>query len=283
MLLLLKEALDKARKELIKINPESYYLEAEILLSITLGVDRANIYAVDSLDEIQEEKFKYLLKKRLQRTPMSYLQKEKYFYDLELYIEEGVLIPRPETELLLEKSFEVINERKINSVAEIGVGSGNIAVPLALRFPNIKIFACDISPYALKISKKNAKKYNVENKIEFFMGPYLYPILLRNISVDLIISNPPYVSSKEMVWVSEEVKKEPWDALYGGFDGCNFYREIFKEIGKLTKGILLLEISPFIWDRFQKIVSLYFKDYSLEVYKDFLEKERVVKIEWQNI
>ena len=267
----------------MKINPESYYLEAEILLSITLGIERAKIYSVDSLDEDQEKRFKYLLKKRLQGTPISYLQKKRYFYDLELEIEEGVFIPRPETELLLEKSFEIINKKKINSVAEIGVGSGNIAIPLALKFSNLKIFACDISPYALKISKKNAKKYNVENKIEFFMGPYLYPILLRNIQVDLIISNPPYVSSKEMVWVSEEVKKEPWNALYGGFDGCNFYREIFKEIKRLTKGILLLEISPFILDRLQKIMGLYFKDYLLEVYKDFLGKERVIKIEWQNI
>lgn len=258
-------------------------MEAEILLALTLNVERAYIYLFDSLNEVQEEKFKYLLKKRLQGIPISYLQKKKYFYDLELEIDEEVFIPRPETELLLEKSIEVIQTKNICSLVEIGIGSGNIVIPLALRFPNLKIFSCEISPKALKIAMRNAEKYKVNNKIKLFLGPYLFPFLLRSISPDLIIANPPYISSKEMLSLPEEVKKEPWEALYGGFDGCNFYRELFKEVKVLNKIIMILEISPNILNRLQKILNLYLKNFYLEIYKDFFNKERIMKIEWPNI
>ncbi len=283
MLLLLKEALLKAKNELAKINSSAPYLEAEILLALALDVERPYIYLFDYLNDIQEKKFNYLLKKRLQGVPINYLQGKKYFFNLELEIEEGVFIPRPETELLLEKSMEVICKKNVNSLVEIGVGSGNIIIPLALKFPNLKFFGCEISPKALKLALKNAKKYKIDDKIEFFLGPYLFPILLRNISIDLIIANPPYISSIEMFYLSKEVKREPWNALYGGFDGCKFYRELLKEIKILDKIIMILEISPFIINKLQRILNLYLKNYSLEVYKDILDKERVVIIEWQNI
>ncbi len=252
-------------------------------MSLVLDVERPYIYLFDHLNNIQEKKFNYLLKRRLQGVPINYLQRKKYFFTLELEIEEGVFIPRPETELLLEKSMEVICEKNVNSLVEIGIGSGNIVIPLALKFPNLKIFGCDISPKALKLALKNAKKYKMNDRIEFFLGPYLFPILLRNTSIDLIIANPPYISSTEMLYLPKEVKKEPWNALYGGFDGCKFYRELLKEIKVLDKIIMILEISPFILNKLQRILNLYLKNYSLEVYKDILNKERVVIIEWQNI
>ncbi|MEN2984089.1 MAG: HemK/PrmC family methyltransferase [Dictyoglomaceae bacterium] len=281
--MLLREALLKAKKELEKINSSASHLEAEILLSLALNVERSYIYLFDYLNDEQERKFNYLLKKRLQGIPINYLQKKKYFYDLELEIEEGTFIPRPETELLLEKSIEIIRDRNINSLVEIGIGSGNIIIPLALRFPNLKIFGCDISSKALKITMKNAKKYGVHDKIELFLGPFLFPIFLRNISVDLVISNPPYISSMEMFLLQKEVKKEPWDALYGGFDGCNFYRELFKEIKTLDKIIMILEISPFILNRLLEILNLFFKNFSFEVYRDYSDKARILKIECQSI
>ncbi|MCX7846314.1 MAG: peptide chain release factor N(5)-glutamine methyltransferase [Dictyoglomaceae bacterium] len=275
--------LHKAKKELEKVNPSASHLEAELLVALALNVERAHIYLFNSLNETQEKKFNYLLRKRLQGVPISYLQKKRCFYDLDLDIEEGVFIPRPETELLLEKSMEVIRGKNIQSLVEIGVGAGNIIIPLALRFPNLKIFGCDISPKALRIAMKNAKKYKVHDKINLFLGPYLFPILLRNKGIDLIVANPPYISSREMSQLSQDVKKEPWNALYGGFDGCNFYRELFKEVKILDKIIMILEISPFILDRLIKILSLYIKNFSLEVYKDFSNKERMLKIEWQSI
>jgi len=282
----LREIIKKLKKELDRIDPDSSYLEAEILLSLVLNVEREEIYTIDFIDEEQEKKLDYLLKKRLKGIPISYLQKKKYFYDLVLYVDEKVFIPRPETEILLEKAIEIIEKRKINSLLEVGVGSGNNIIPIALRFPDLKIYAIDISPHAIKIAINNAKEYNVYEKISFFIGPYIFPILLRNIHLDMIIMNPPYISSDEIVWLSNEVKREPWNALYGGFDGCNFYRELFRELKLLNHFYIVFEISPLIYKKILKIIDYYFRDFKilkLITHKDLSEKERVIELECQRL
>ncbi|PMQ01859.1 MAG: protein-(glutamine-N5) methyltransferase, release factor-specific [Dictyoglomus sp. NZ13-RE01] len=279
----LRDALNKAKKELEKIGCSESYLEAELIIATTLGVGRVDIYKFDYLNEEQEILFYNLLKKRLQGYPIAYIMKKKYFYDLELVVDSNVLIPRPETEVLLEIAFDLIERKSINSVVEIGVGSGNIVIPLARKFPHLNIYACDISPSAIRIAKRNAEKYKVAEKINFYLGPYLYPFFLRKIDFQLIITNPPYVSAREMVFLPQEVKREPWKALYGGFDGCKFYKEIFREMKSLVGGIFLAEISEFIGKKIENLVKSYFNNFSFEIYKDYFGKDRIVKLEWGSI
>lgn len=277
----LNKVLNWLEKELSEIDPETSRLEAELLIAFVLGRERAFIYTVDFLSEEEISKLEYLLNLRKKKVPLPYIIGKKYFYEAELIIRNGVLVPRSETEVLLEVAKSTIKESNIRKIVEIGVGSGNISVSLACEFEHLVIYACDISPLALKIASENAKKYKVFNKIHFFLGPFLYPIIFRQLDFDLIISNPPYIASWEFPFLQEEVKREPWEALYGGWDGCEFYRQIFRVLRGKNSGIAIFEISPFIFTKVLNIFRRISDNVELKVFNDYLGYNRVIKIAWQ--
>jgi len=277
----LNKVLNWLDKELTEINSEASRLEAELLLAFVLEKERAFIYTVDYLSEKEISKLNYLLGLRKKRIPLAYIIGKKYFYEFELSIKKGVLVPRAETEVLLEVAKRTIEEGNIKTIVEVGVGSGNISVSLACKFKDLKIYACDISPEALKVAMENAQRYEVLNKIDFFLGPFVFPIVFRELDFDLIISNPPYIASWEFPFLQAEVKREPWEALYGGWDGCEFYREIFKVLKRKSNGIAIFELSPFISSKLSNIFKEIFDNVEIEIFKDYLGHDRVIKIKWQ--
>uniref|UniRef100_A0A7C3SMY0 Release factor glutamine methyltransferase n=1 Tax=Dictyoglomus turgidum TaxID=513050 RepID=A0A7C3SMY0_9BACT len=276
----LREVLIWLKRELEDIDPDSAYLEAELLISYVLNKDRSFIYTVDFIEEEKIKEIKKLLDFRKKGIPINYILKKKFFYDYEFFTDTGVLIPRNETELLVDVVIDTIKSYSFEKIVDIGVGSGNLAVTLAKKVDKLTIYACDISPNALKIAKINAQKHGVIDRIKFFLGPYLYPITMRNLQFDLIISNPPYIASWEMPFLQKEVKREPWEALYGGWNGCIFYEDIFKEFKKMDKGIFIFEISPFIYNDLVKLINKTFSKIEFYVYKDLSQKNRVIKLIW---
>jgi len=203
------------------------------------------------------------------------------------YVDENVLIPQPDTEVLVETAIRLIvkgikdisddkkTKQQIN-ILDLCTGSGNIAISLAKYVENAKIIATDISEKALDVAIKNAKINNVYNKIEFIKSDLFEK--LEEMEFDYIISNPPYIKSEEILKLSKEVQNEPKIALDGGKDGLEFYRKIFKKAPEFLKdkGYLILEIG---FDQAQQIIEIYNKEEFSQVgniIKDYGGNDRVV-------
>lgn len=173
------------------------------------------------------DQLEVMIERRSKNEPIAYIVGTQPFWDLEFFVDSNVLIPRPETEILVEKAIELIKKQGLRLVADIGTGSGCIAITLAKHLPQIKVIAIESSPKALEVAKKNAKKYGVEKQIEFIQGNFLEPIKGRQ--VDLIVSNPPYIPSKDLETLMPDVRDfEPHQALDGGSDGLDFIRKLLK-------------------------------------------------------
>lgn len=184
-------------------------------------------HAEDELDAKQQAEFERLLAERATGKPLAYVLGEWEFYGRMFYITEDVLVPRPETESLVAEALRYIRPGMM--VADIGAGSGCIAVTLAVETPTLRLIATDISPTALQVAAKNARRYGVENKITFLPGDMLTP--LRGKKIDLIVSNPPYLPAEALAkagWARETqgLKFEPRMALDGGKDGQRYINQI---------------------------------------------------------
>jgi release factor glutamine methyltransferase len=218
------EAITLGAKELEGVceNPR---LESELLLSHALGVDRVwlAIRRDETLKEEELDRFFKYIEKRKARIPYQYIVKKQYFMGLEFYVDERVLIPRPETEILVEEVLKRI--KKGDVVLDIGTGSGAIAVSIAKLFPECKVYALDISEEALEVAMYNARNLGVIDNI-LFLKSDVFSNVPYGLKFDLIISNPPYIKKGEIEFLQEEVKKEPILALDGGEDGLFFFRKI---------------------------------------------------------
>lgn len=215
-----------------------------------------------------DDEFLRILNERLKGIPLAYLINKKSFFKYEFYIERGVLIPRPETELLVENAIDIIKSENIKTIAEIGVGSGAIVVSILLETDCI---ACgtDISQKAIKVTEKNAKNYGVDNRLILRHGKFLEPFKDVYDSIELIVSNPPYV--KTTAKLSKEVLNEPKEALFAGEDGLEFYKEFLNKYD-LNNKIVIMEIGHDQGDFFRKKGWEVLKDYSRNdriVIKDF--------------
>ncbi len=195
--------------------------EAAILLAHHLGRDR--LWLITHDDKIVENPSGYfaLVQRRALHEPVEYITQNVSFYGETFHIAPGALIPRPETELLIDQAKAVIETENIRHIAEIGTGSGIIAVMLARLFPDLQITATDINPEALKIAKTNARKFGVSDKITFTETSFLEGI---NQNFDMIVSNPPYIA--EGFALEKPLAYEPQNALFGGAAGDEILREI---------------------------------------------------------
>lgn len=267
----LREALSYARNMLSARNIEDASLESELLLRYTMKLDRAKLYL--SLDERltteQATAFQHLLERRLAGEPLAYITEESEFYGLDFYVNENVLIPRPETELLVEKALSLAEKGNIATIADIGTGAGIIAITLALKLPDVRIYATDISAKALEVAKFNAEKHIVTDRIQFLQGDLLEPIPQP---CDLIIANLPYVREEAVP------PFEPRIALDGGKDGLTQIRRLCREIkGKLTPlGYLLLEIGQGQCQTVKDFLLSLYPEAETESDKDLAGIERVV-------
>lgn len=231
-----------AVNELVNAQISSAGKEVELLLSNMLDCRVIDLHL--HVDKIVEptifEEFKDLILKRCSGRPLQYLMKKAFFYGLKLHVEKGVFIPRPETEVLVEKVIELVEKkiRKPVHVLELCTGSGNISVALTKNLQYCTIMSSDISPQALDVARGNAKLYGLQERIEFCQGDLFSAVPELNDlnkKFDIIIANPPYIETQELGSLPEDVGHEPQKALDGGADGLVFYKRIISGVNCFLK------------------------------------------------
>ncbi len=281
-------ALDKLRDAeefLKKSSIEDSNREAEIIITNCLGIDRTVLYRDNPvIDKYQDDKINEFLRRRKKREPLQYIIGNVDFYGLKIEVGKGVLIPRPETELLVEKAIKTMKNEAINVtyILDLCTGSGCLALALAKEFPEAKVYGTDISEIAIRYSKKNAEINRIKN-VYFFKGNLFEPIRKHiksqtpNLKFDLIVSNPPYIKRDDIKYLQSEIKDwEPVKALDGGIEGLDYYKIIIPEAKFYLRqgGYLILEIGE---NQFKKVKEIAEETGFLEnsVVKDYSGIERI--------
>ncbi|MCZ6681240.1 MAG: peptide chain release factor N(5)-glutamine methyltransferase [Candidatus Poribacteria bacterium] len=255
-------------------------LDAELLLGYILQKSRLQLYLHFEMPVFHEglSQFRTLIKKRAARMPVSYLTNHKEFLSLDFYVNQHVLIPRPETEVLVETVLQ--QQQGQCRFVDIGTGSGAIAISLAYHRPDWEAVATDVGTEILEVAQKNAAAHNCADRLTFLQGDLFDPLgELSNPRFDWIASNPPYVSTEEAATLSPDVRKhEPEIALFAGSDGLSIIRRIVADAPKFLNlhGKLILEIgynqSPAVQDLIKSHPS--YTDY--QVIKDYSGIERII-------
>ena len=274
----LKQALSRARAILVKNNIEDAPIECELLLRHALKISHVQLY-LDLNHELspeQEETFWHLIKRRLNGEPTAYITGHREFYGLDFYVDSRVLIPRPESELLVEMALNLVQRRSVSTIAEIGTGCGAIAISLALNLPQTKIYATDISAPALKVTLLNCQQHGVANKIYLLHGDMLNPLPEP---VDLIVTNLPYVKKSKLHTISS-MNFEPQLALNGGSDGLEKIRQLCRQVSSKLRpdGSLLLEIGQGQATAVTTFLRSLFPSAKIEVTSDLAGIERVMSL-----
>ncbi len=281
-----KDALLAAVRRLREAGIPSARLDAEVLLTYVLGTRREHLYAHPErrLDFDEYERYQAVLERRLTRLPVAYITGRKEFMSLEFAVNEHVLIPRPETEVLVEEVISRIGSSPPEGspiiIADIGTGSGAIAVSIAWLLKTAEIIATDISADALAIARGNSRKHEVDGRIKFLQGDLLSPLAGEGLEHRLtaIVSNPPYLSRRAMARVSPEVAREPKAALLGGEQGLDFSFAILEQSGSYLApgGFVALEVGH---DQAEIVADFAKKDLGygkVEIIMDLAGIERVV-------
>ena len=276
----LKVLLDKSVSFLEKNEIPEARLKTEIIFSNVLGVERMMLFTKyrDEIDEEKKNKIReYIHKIGKEKFPIQYLLNEQEFYGRSFYVDKGVLIPRLDTEVLVEKALNILNKESIEEpkILDIGVGSGVIGITIALEVPTSKVMGVDISEKALEISSKNKKILKAGN-IKFIKSDLFENIEYKKFN--MIVSNPPYISSDETDVMSEDaLLHEPSEALFAGSEGLYFYNSISKKAMEYLddNGYLLFEIGYKQGEIVAKMMETYgFKN--VEIVKDLTGNDRVV-------
>ncbi|GAC1364928.1 MAG: peptide chain release factor N(5)-glutamine methyltransferase [Ktedonobacteraceae bacterium] len=247
----IQAALQQGARELAAADLQGVRLDAQVLLAHVLGLERAQLYAYPQreLTLEQEQDYHALLARRREREPIAYIVGHKEFYGLDLFVDRRVLIPRPETELLVEAALVHIRSRlsagESPLVADIGTGSGAIAIAIAVEEPRLPaIFACDISAEGLEVARINCERHHVGGRVKLLQGNLLDPL---QEPVDLLLANLPYVGTREIDSMTPDVLAyEPQQALFSGPDGLDLLLNLCAQAKKSATlrdgGVMLLEI-----------------------------------------
>ncbi|WP_457622172.1 peptide chain release factor N(5)-glutamine methyltransferase [Persephonella sp.] len=271
-------------KDLIRIGTERLkdagvktpLTDTQLLLSFVLKLPRWKLITEREEDVPKEKVMEFisLIERRAQREPLAYITGEKAFYGLDFKVKQGVLIPRPETEILVEEVLKRIPENEKFIGLEVGVGAGVISVSLLKYRDNLYMYAVDISEKALELTRENAKIHKVSTRLKLFRSDLFKNI--PQIKFDFIVSNPPYVSAREYLDLEEEVKKEPVEALVADKEGLEFYEKIVKE-GKIylkEKGFFGFEIG---YRQAEKVREILEKEgFNVKIYRDLQHHDRVI-------
>lgn len=266
-------------------------LDAELLLAHVLGWSRARLLAERQYvpDEEQRAAFTALVARRAALEPVAYLVGHKEFYGLDFLVDRRVLVPRPETELLVERALVLADDmsRRRNAeaqpghhshlrVADIGTGSGCIAVTLAVHLPASRILAVDVSPDALAVAATNVTRHNVDERVTLLQGDLLAPLVER---VDMLVSNPPYTILAEID--PGVLRHEPHLALDGGLAGLEVYERLLSQAPqKLSSdGILLLEIGAWQGAALTALAQQTFPGTRVTLHQDLAGRDRVLEVD----
>jgi len=273
----IEELLKQGKKILNENNIEDANLIARILLEFVLGIDR-NQLLVNQEQKVEienQEKYKCLIEKIVQGIPLQYITNNQEFMGLKFYVDENVLIPQPDTEILVEEVIKIAKKEAKENILDICTGSGCIGISLAKSIPNVKIAMSDISKDAIEIAKKNAKENNVLEKVKFIESDMFESIEEK---FDIIVSNPPYIETDVIKTLSREVQNEPKLALDGGENGLEFYKILINEaLNYLNNdGYLCMEIG---YNQKEKIMELAKKEKvfsKIDIVKDLSGNDRVI-------
>lgn len=275
------DLLNEAKDILKKSEIDSYLLDSQLLLAKVLKKDK--LYVITNRDEVVEkdlvEKYMRYIDLRKDKMPVKYILEECEFMGIDLYIKPGVLIPRTDTEILVESVIEDIKDKSYTKICDLCCGSGAIGIAIASLVNNVDLECYDISPIAEEVTRKNIKKLELQEKVNYKHSDLLEEAVKENKKYDVIVSNPPYIKEEEIDKLMEDVKNyEPRLALSGGEDGLNFYRKITEQaISCLNNGgLLAFEIGHDQREAVEQIMlEKGFKD--IQCLKDLGGNDRVVK------
>lgn len=249
-------------------------VDAALLLShvtgqppLSLRLDMTTVLSDDVLT-----RFDALVSRRLTRQPLQYLLHTQPFLGRDFYVDERVLIPRPETELLAERAIAALREHPHPIALDLCCGSGALAVSMALEVPGAQVHAADLSPDALAVTAKNAELLGAS--VTLHQGDLFAAV--SETAFDVIVSNPPYIPSADCLTLQEEVHREPMMALDGGTDGLNFYRRIASDAPKFLRpgGVLLLEVG---FDQAEAVMALLADFADVRAHEDYQHIPRMIE------
>jgi len=280
----LREALQSVTRTLDDATIDDARAEAELLVGHVLSMSRAQLYTAPErkLTPAETEQLAGLVRRRLDREPAPYILGHCRFCDIDFHVDRRALVPRPETELLVEKAVEIA--RRLHdpgqhiSIADIGTGCGAIAVSLALALPEAGVYATDISASALQVATRNCRQHGVDDRVQLLAGNLLEPLPHP---VDMIVANLPYIRSADFAALSPEIRDyEPMMALDGGEDGLGLIREMLEQVPpKLNnRGCFLLEIGAGQAGATTSLVDAHFPHADVELLPDLAGIPRVVTV-----
>lgn len=277
----LAEVLHAAQRRLRAAGIDDAGLEAEVLLRHALGLDRSRLFASpqDEIDDQRRREFDALVARRLAREPAAYVTGHKEFYGLDLETTPDALIPRPETELLVDEALRLAPADEPFVIADVGTGCGAIAIALAARLPKAVIYAIDASPAALALAERNAGRLLPAGRIRFLLGDLLDPLPEP---AGLIVANLPYVKTSDWQALPPEIRdREPRAALDAGPTGTEVIEKLLAGAPRHLKdsGVLLVEIGWDQGDRVREMAERLFPGARVEIKKDLAALDRLLLVE----
>ncbi len=280
------ELLVKGTRLLREKEIEASRLEAEVLLAFAWGRSRTDllIFSNDLVPGSIEEKFYDILQQRGCGVPVAYLTGEKEFMSLPFYVNPSVLIPRPETELIVEKVLEHFADREEKGAvghlaADVGTGSGAVAVSLAYYNPRLRLKAVDISARAIQVAARNARRHEVADRVEFLQGDLLSLLIQRGSTGvgHAVVANLPYIPTADLHDLPRDVHYEPNSALDGGEDGLELYRRLAPQASVFLApgGLIACEVGPDQAEQLARILSVQGWE-EIQIVRDYAGRERIV-------
>ncbi len=273
----IQTALNNAYQRLVPVSG-SARLDAQLLLMEVLGINRAWLLSHDdeALTVETAQRFEAYVLRAARGEPLPYILGRRAFYDLEFFVTPDVLIPRPETELLLEEALRFASTRQQLSGVDVGTGSGALAVTFAVHSAHT-VYALDISPAALAVARRNAEKYNAN--IHFFQGDLLQPLIEYKVKIDLMMANLPYIPSDELPALAVS-QHEPLLALDGGADGLDLVRRLLRQVPSVcnSRARLLLEIGAWQGAAAKQAAQDILQPLECDVLSDYAGHDRILRI-----
>lgn len=275
-----EDLLNYGNKALMEVGIESYILDCQLLLSKVMDKDKLFLitHRNERVSKHQEEEFYKLINLRKDRMPIKYILEHCEFMGLDFFVKRGVLIPRPDTEILVEKGIDIAKENNLSKVCDLCCGTGAIGIALANYCPSIEVHCYDISEEAEFVTETNIDTFKLNHRVKFYLSDLLTVAIEEEKKYDMILSNPPYIREDIIPTLMEDVKNyEPYIALSGGKDGLDFYKKIVEQSKSVLEvnGVLAFEIGH---DQGEEVKNIMSSEgfHHIEIVKDLAGNDRVV-------